>query len=765
MFFIIRDIRDAFFDGVEGLNAITIEEVLAEVKQMEDIDSAFSLDIFYRWFINKDVKRINLLENDVKYMIRVEYAKYLLHYHLDQYLLSENEVLLLSTLAKRNDYKGKIFIKLFSKVSVFLDRHYIATDNRIFHPDDTYKRIFKRLSYNFSTGYDNLLRDHITKKYKDLFNFLHKINPKFSLEEFLLMNEKISNQLEQNIDVYRFTINDYLETIGIKNINNINWTIEGYHLGNLDILTETFCDMNLTKDRDFNFYYSLINYFHLYKESEMINGIVDIILLNFIKSHGITEKMDKPLVFYSNKHRVLLAKAMVNDVFELNGINDDVKSLVIYPIFKNGYESFAQLGKSIFQSFIHSIFGDDSLAFFNLFDNPDTIIRDYEVYENRTRYEQSTRTYYDILKAYWRKSINSESLLLLEPNFYDDVYAKERFYVTIGVLKHLDKQVEKILFDSLTQLFQLISYRYQLKLNDTFFIDDRSEKEQYLIKLVNRYGINPTNTDDYFASVIDNEVATVEQMDRFPILEQIGDAIYELCVSELLLRDLNIEDSYQFTTKRNELVKAPTQVEIAEKIGLDNCYIHNKFLDEKIKLDYFEKVISDSSDIDTHYDKKTYLADALEMVIGSIYLDQGIKVAVQFATVILVENNEYLRKLSEIVIPSHENRFNLDWEEYELYTRRYPQLNVFYSGKYVVHESLGHSLSKLYSIIVYGNDTKQKRGELREISYRKEVTITRNVNSNTMLAYHYLNEGFDKAKIVYENEILPLIIKDVHFEK
>lgn len=763
-FFINRDIRNAFFIGIEGLNYKTIDQVLEQVKHMEEINSAFSLEDFYRRFIFEDDKRINLLENDIKYMIRVEYTKFLLHHHIEQYLLSEDEIKQLSTLVKRNDFKGKIITKLLNKVDTFLVKHCEAMDDQTFLPKFIYGHIYKVLFYSFSTAYEKMLQEHTNKNYSNLFEFLKKIKPSFSLEDFLQMNNVVSNQIERGIDVYTSGFERYLESKGIKNPNNMNWTIESYGLGNLDLLSEIFKDMNLTKDNQQGFFPKLINYLYQKNETIMANQIIDIVLSGYIQKFNITKHIDKPLVFYSEKQCDLLAKHIVNEIIKLDGKKNEQKALILYPLYNEHHEPVSELGRTVFESFISNLFGNHSDMFFKIFDNPDAIIRNEEVYENMTKFELRSRNYYDLLRSLWRGSSKSEVLLELNPLFYDDVYAKERFYVTIGVMTNLGKPVENILFDSLTQLFQLVAHRYNLKLNDAFFIDDRSEKEQNLMNLLDRFGIHPNNKEDYLASIIDNEVATIEQMDRFPVIEQVGDAIYELCISEFLLRDLDMENPGQFSNKEIEFVKAPFQVEIAEKIGLDTCYIHNKFLEDKFKMDYFDKVITDAMDTSNHYDKKTYLADALEMLIGSIYFDQGIEVAIEFTKSILTQNNDYLKNLSEVVIPSHERRFNLDWNEYELYTRIYPQLNMFYSGQYVIQEPLGYSLSKLLSILVYGNETKQKRSELRQISYRRQVSITSRVGSNLYLAYNYLNEGFDKARSVYEQEVLPKILEEVHFE-
>jgi len=764
VFFINRDIRYAFFVDSKGLNENTIDLVIEQVRNADEVIGAFSLDFFYKKFVFEDPKRKDMLENDVMNMIRTEYTKYLLHYQIDKYLLTNEESNQLSVLVKRNDFKSKLITKLFSKVKLFLEKHYFAMDNDNFLPSTSYDYIYTSLSYSLSVGYERILERFVSQKYKFLYDQLKSFDFSFNLEDFVRMYNFVSIQLDQNLDIYRPSIDDYFGKQGLKTQNNINWMIEKYCLGNVDLLAEVFNELFKIEVNGTKFFSLTINYLNNTHRKEMSSLLIDKILSLFTAKHSITDAIIKPLVFYSKKHREFLSKFMVNEIIESSSINDDAKELILYPINNQGYEVYYESGKIIFLQFLKNLFQESANEFYLLFMNPDTILRDLEIDKERTRYELKSRSFYDLIRSFWRNTPNSELLIELCPNFYDDSISIARFFVTIGVFKLLNMKVENILFDSLTQLFQLVSHRYHIKMIDSFYIDNRMDKEQNLIRVVNRYGVIPTITDDYFSSMIDNEVATVEQIDRFPILEQVGDAIYELCVSQLLLKDLDIQDANQFTLKRNDLVKAPLQLEIADKIGLNECYIHNKFLEEKFKMDFYEKIISDMPDIDNHYDKKTYLADALEMLIGSVYFDQGIDVAMQFTTKVLCDNNAYLSKLHDFVIPDHNRRFNLDWNEYVMYTRTYPQLTLLYSGQYSVHESLGYTLSKLLSILVYGNETKEKRSQLRRISYNHELSITKIVKSNSYLSYFYLNEGFTKAKEVYEKDILPIILKEAHFD-
>lgn len=761
-----RDIRNAFFGlNSKGLNDKTIDEVLSLVKNIEGIESAFSLYSFYSNFVvNNDYKE-DLPEKDVMFMIRVEYAKYLLHHKIHHYLLTEDESKQITVLINRNDFKSKLITKLFNKVDLFLNKLYNVIDIQDFNPNIIYQYMYNAMAYSLSVAYVKQLNDFITNTNKVLYNFLHALNSNFGIEIFIHMYNTMTAQMKNLERVNRHRVDNYFETLGIKNSNGLNWTLDGYNLGNADILSEVFNQIVDNKVNNSKLFLTVINYLYSNNYIDMGKEIIDKTLALFIEQNNIKIKLGKPLVFYSKKHINLLTRAMVEGVFESDAKMAAVENLILYPLYKERNEIYYESGKLFFANFIEELFNKEAKMFFEIFDNPDTVIREQESIDNITSFELRTRNYYDLLRSFWRKTSKSELLLILDPNYYEDSVAKQRFYITIGVLKHLNKNVENILFDSLTQLFQLASHKYNLTLNDQFFVDNRGKKEQNLINLLSNFDITPNQTTDYFMSIIDNEVATIEQMDRFPVLEQVGDAIYGFCVNQLMLKDILIEDPSIFSKIEIGFVQASFQVELAEKIGLEGCYIHNKFLESKFKLNYVEKVLLDANDTANHHDKKTYLADSLEMVIGSIYFDQGIEAAIRFTTKVLTDYNEYFNELYTVTIPSHENKLDLNWEEYELYTRVYPQLNVFYSGQYTLLDPFGFSLSKLLSILVYGNETKEKRSDLRRISYRRAVSMTRMVDSNTYLAYHYLNEGFEKAITVYKNEVLPKILKETGFDK
>ena len=108
-------------------------------------------------------------------------------------------------------------------------------------------------------------------------------------------------------------------------------------------------------------------------------------------------------------------------------------------------------------------------------------------------------------------------------------------------------------------------------------------------------------------------------------LEFLGDAVLQLVMSEYLYNSFADKQEGQLTLMRVYLVRKETLTEVAENIHL------NKW----IKLGPGEKVDEIS---------KAILADAMEAIIGALYLYQGLQPTWQFIQQIYTE---HLEKLSD----------------------------------------------------------------------------------------------------------------------
>jgi len=108
-------------------------------------------------------------------------------------------------------------------------------------------------------------------------------------------------------------------------------------------------------------------------------------------------------------------------------------------------------------------------------------------------------------------------------------------------------------------------------------------------------------------------------------LEFLGDAVLELSVTDYLYRNYPNPEG-DLTNWRAALVNAKMLAKIAHQIGL------NKYL-----------LLSRGEANDTGRARQYILANAMEAVIGAIYLDQGYEISSQFI------EKEILKELSDII--------------------------------------------------------------------------------------------------------------------
>jgi ribonuclease-3 len=104
-------------------------------------------------------------------------------------------------------------------------------------------------------------------------------------------------------------------------------------------------------------------------------------------------------------------------------------------------------------------------------------------------------------------------------------------------------------------------------------------------------------------------------------LEYLGDAVLELFVSEELFKKFPTQPEGQLTVYRAALVNYQILAKVAEKIGLQNFIL-----------------MSRGEKKDTGKAREVILANAMEAVIGAIYLDQGFEAMRPFVNKFVMAN-------------------------------------------------------------------------------------------------------------------------------
>jgi ribonuclease-3 len=163
------------------------------------------------------------------------------------------------------------------------------------------------------------------------------------------------------------------------------------------------------------------------------------------------------------------------------------------------------------------------------------------------------------------------------------------------------------------------------------------------IKLVRLLGFTPLKYDIYSIALRHSSAANISNGKiNNQRLEYLGDAVLGMVVAEYLYRKLPTSNEGYLTQMRSKIVSRKQLNSIAEKMGLQD-YIETR----------------------NHRPKsgQAILGDALEALIGAIYIDLGYKKARQFVTEKLIEKHVRFSDLEKAVI-SFKGRL-LEWNQKE----------------------------------------------------------------------------------------------------
>lgn len=164
-------------------------------------------------------------------------------------------------------------------------------------------------------------------------------------------------------------------------------------------------------------------------------------------------------------------------------------------------------------------------------------------------------------------------------------------------------------------------------------------------------------------------------------LEFLGDAVLELAVTDFLFKKYPASPEGELTSYRAALVNTVSLAERARSLGV------NDFL-----------LLSKGESKDTGRARDVILADALEAIIGAIYLDSGYAAAEQF-----IASNLY-SKIDDVI----ENR------SYQDAKSRFQELAQEKRGSTPAYETLsevGPDHNKRFTVGVFIGDEEIARGE------------------------------------------------------
>lgn len=170
------------------------------------------------------------------------------------------------------------------------------------------------------------------------------------------------------------------------------------------------------------------------------------------------------------------------------------------------------------------------------------------------------------------------------------------------------------------------------------------------------------------------------KLDHNERLEFLGDAVLELVVTEYLYKNYKNPEG-ELTSWRAALVNGENLAQISKKLGVE------KFL-----------LMSKGETKDTGRARQYLLANAMEAIIGSIYLDQGYKKAEEFIS-------------KNVIISLDEVLKNKSYMDSKSYFQEKAQDVARVTPIYKVLEEKGPDHDKHFVVGVYLNDELVAKGE------------------------------------------------------
>lgn len=413
-----------------------------------------------------------------------------------------------------------------------------------------------------------------------------------------------------------------------------------------------------------------------------------------------------------------------------------------YPFSKSGDDAEKiRKGEKLFADFIGDVYPDDKEKIFgfiiNQITNPEVLSK------------EKNWTLVDIIEAptfgYFPERTDKQAVQLLCPDYFSKNNILSRVYLTayeIGFFTRFNqKEVNACLFEIYYDVCQFIFEKIGIPTKYQRDIKWREDNFRALQDNLKKYNVSISEKfkSDYIISLLDRKVAVREEAERFPVLEQLGDAIYGLAVGELMF--YNPETDSTVAEKFESFIKAESQIKVSKAFGFDKLYISASSLSSK---HYTDTVINPDTDVDYYReeyidrDSEKYLADSLEMIIGTICKDCGFDTALDFSKVLLKKTYPTVFK-EEVRWNGSKNYEDIDWD---YFMRILPGLYQRFDKS---HEMLWRAFNKAFLVMTLGTEDKNARRFITN-SFGDMTVYGDNGYGMVNRVYHYyLNNGWDKT--------------------
>lgn len=344
--------------------------------------------------------------------------------------------------------------------------------------------------------------------------------------------------------------------------------------------------------------------------------------------------------------------------------------------------------------------------------------------------------------GYFGQIYDKDAVVVYCQDYFSSENLWNRFYLKAYNMLVLTKDKSSCfanLFEVYFDLFQYVEEKTQIKTVHQRNMEGRKESFQQLKTILNKYGVKISEDfeKDYVISLLDRKVANREEWERFPALEQLGDAVYGFAVAEMLFYNPN---GANISKLHNEYISADFQIAIAQKLGIDKLYLSARSLPKKYIYDMLINTEKESYTINEsvkYGNAKKYIADSLEMIIGTICNDCGYKTAIDFTKKIVKETYPELF-VNEVHWQDNQNT-EIDRDYWSMI------LPAPYSSCNSAQQTLMFAFNKFYLCYVLKTDDKKTRDYLTNLFGNELFDEKSNICEINKVFYEYLHKGLDSA--------------------
>jgi len=354
--------------------------------------------------------------------------------------------------------------------------------------------------------------------------------------------------------------------------------------------------------------------------------------------------------------------------------------------------------------------------------------------------------------GYHTNVLDREAVEAYCPEYFSAENIWNRFYLKAYYMSLLVKD-KKICFANLFEifydLFQFIEKKIGTKTSYQRNTDGRDNAFAQLSAVLKSRDIQTSEDfkEDYIIALLDRKVAIREESERFPVLEQLGDAVYGLAVAELLFYNPNEEN---IANVYDDFVCAQAQIKVAKKIGTDKLYLSSYSLPRKYERDILIDADTEpyvlEQEREQYSNKQKYIADSLEMIIGTICKDCGYEKAIAFSKRILKET--FPEKFNNELHWGEDPNSDIDADYWQ---RILPSP---YSNFDNNQRTLWQAFDKFFKAYVLGTEDPQTRSFITYSLGDKDLYDDYRTNYEVnRVFYEYLHNGLEKAISKFNNSV------------